>query len=157
MVRKIVLGIGILVIAVMTVSAQDTTTTALTAEGSGTIALNGSGSITISGNGMLFIVDRTGDTQIDIEENRRYVHTERETRGNTVHTYRRFDGTATVSGEDMAVLMQGINLQVSVSGTGMMLLEGVGEFTLDDTLNEWSSDGVQISLGDVDENKKRRR
>lgn len=149
MLRRAVLSLLVVMLSVMVLSAQEIITTdgVITAEGDGLVAINCNGDITITGKGMLFIVDRTGDTIIEVESNQRYFHNEREKRGNTTHTYRRFDGTAVISGEDMAVVMQGINMQVSISGTGMMMLEGIGEYTVESNTVEWSTDGVMIGLG----------
>jgi len=152
MVRKILFGVMVLVLGTGILSAQEiitTTANMIMAEGDGVVAINGNGTMTVSGKGMLFIVDRTGETEIEVESEKRYVHREQKTRGNNVHIYRRFDGTAIISGEDVAVIMQGINIQVSVSGTGMMLLEGIGEYTIDTTTLDWSNDGIMIGLGET--------
>ncbi len=152
MLHKWVVSVIVLIIGVGVLSAQDIIPMhgTITAEGDGTVAMSGSGVITITGKGMLFIVDRSGDTSIEVESNKRYFHNERTTRGNTTHTYRRFDGSAVISGEDMAVVMQGINIQAAISGTGMVLLEGTGEYTLEQDMVDWSRDGVLIELGTPD-------
>ena len=120
------------------------------AEGDGTVALNGSGEVIIKGDGVLFIVDRTDTATIEIESTKRIRHQEKQTRGNTVYIYHRFNGTATIKGDDIAVVMEGINISVAVSGTGTMLVAGDGTYTLDtDDPQLWLDEGVLITVGEV--------
>lgn len=124
-------------------------TSLITASGDGTVAFNGSGEVTIEGDGVLFIVDRTDTATIEINSTTRSYHTQQQARGNTVHTYRHFNGTATIVGDDIAVVIDGISISVSVSGTGSMLLQGDGDYTLDNQTQPWSDDGITITIGDV--------
>lgn len=120
-------------------------------EGDGTVALNGSGEVIIEGDGTLFIVDRTDTATIHIDSTKRLHYKEQKTRGNTVYTYRRFDGTATIIGEDIAVVMDGINIKVSVSGTGAMFVDGAGTYIINqDEPQQWSAQGDLITIGTVE-------
>lgn len=146
--RIIVSSILVFLISIISLSAQNSiaTLSAVTAEGDGIVAFNGYGEVTIQGDGMLFIVDRTDTATITLNSSQRYFHSERETRGNTVHTYRKFKGTATIIGEDIAVLFDGVDIVTSISGTGIILVEGIGNYTLDDAQYEWSDEGIMIDL-----------
>lgn len=151
--RNLIIGIIFFVIGITLVSAQNVIMGAgvLTAEGDGTVALNGRGEVTITGKGDLFIVDRTHTATIDIESSRRFYHRERKIRDNRVFSYAHFNGTATIIGDDIAVLMDGINIQMSVSGTGMILLAGDGVYSLNDDTADWAYEGITISLNNRDD------
>jgi len=145
--------IALLILGTTMVYAQETITEVgiLIADGDGTIALNGSGEVMIEGDGTLFIVDRTDTATIEVENTKRIRRQKKKTRGNTVYVYNRFEGTATIKGDDIAVVMEGINISISVSGTGAMLVAGDGTFTLDtDDPQPWLDEGVLITIGDVD-------
>lgn len=151
MTRNIIIGIILFVLGMTLVYSQDSHDViagsgVLTAEGDGAIALNGSGEVTITGKGNLFIVDRTHTATINIESDYRLYHRERRLRDNRVFTYSRFNGTATIAGDDIAVVMDGTHIQMSISGTGMVLLAGDGHYTLNNQTTDWTSDGTTISL-----------
>ncbi len=121
------------------------------ADGDGTIALNGSGEVVIEGSGILFIVDRTDTATIEIDSTNRIRRQEKQTRGNTVYIYHRFNGTATIKGDDIAVVMDGIHISVSVSGTGTMLVAGDGTYILNtEAPQPWLDEGVLITVDGID-------
>lgn len=145
--------IALLILGTTWIYAQEITTDKgiVIAEGDGTIALNGSGEVIIEGSGVLFIVDRTDTATIEIESTKRIRRQEKQTRGNTVYIYHRFNGTATIKGDDIAVVMDGLNISVSVSGTGTMLVAGDGIYTVNtEDPQPWLDEGVLITIGDVD-------
>ena len=148
---KILISLLLLLCGMTLAYAQDMVagTGIITAQGDGTVALNGSGLVTITGSGELFVVDRTHTATIDIESDRRLHHRERQTRGSTVHTYKRFDGTAIIEGDDIALIMHGINISVSVSGTGVLMFEGIGDYTLNEDTATWADEGTMISLNEL--------
>ena len=150
--RLLVTGV-IFIVSVMLIYAQEfiTGTGTLTAEGDGIVALSGSGEMTIEGEGKLFIVDRTLITTIDITTSRRTHIQQSQSRGNNIFVYERFHGTAHIQGDDFAVIMDGINITVSVSGTSTILLEGEGEYTLENISSTWSDDGVMIELSQIED------
>ena len=154
--KRISLAIILFLVGLTFVSAQDVSDViagsgALTAEGDGTIALNGSGEVTITGQGNLFIVDRTHTASINIESEQQLFYREHKLRDNKVFSYNRFDGTATVAGDDIAIVMDGTNIQMSVSGTMMILLMGDGVYTMNDHTTDLTSDGTTISLNFEDD------
>lgn len=148
MTRKIIIAILLFTLGITLIYAQNKIIAEgqLTAEGNGIIAFNGKGSVTVTGKGEVFIVDRTQETTIYIESEKRLHHRERTARGNTVHTYRRFDGTATIEGDDFAVVMDGINISLSISGTGTVLIQGDGDYVINDEISDWYDEGSTISL-----------
>jgi hypothetical protein len=145
------MSVILLIVGASLTYAQEiiTETSLITAKGDGTVALNGSGEVTIEGDGVLFIVDRTDTATIEINSTTQTHHTQQQARGNTVHTYHHFNGTATIVGDDIAVVIDGVSISVSVSGTGSMLLQGDGDYTLDNQTQPWSDDGLTIALGDI--------
>jgi hypothetical protein len=155
MTRIISISLFIFLISIANLSAQDhqDDIEQLFAQGDGMIAFSGQGQVRIEGEGLLFIVDRSDLADITLDSDKRYYHSERESRGNTVHTYRKFEGTATITGDDIAVLFDGINMTTSISGTGIVLIEGSGKYTLDDIIYEWSADSVVIELGTLPVNR----
>jgi hypothetical protein len=150
--HRILLSVVLLILGATLTYAQAIITGAgvVTADGDGTVALNGSGEVTIEGDGILFIVDRTDTATIDINSTARVYQTKQQTRGNTVYIYRRFNGTATIIGDDIAVVMNGISISVSVSGTGSMLLQGEGTVALNSKIQPWSDDGLTLAIGEVE-------
>lgn len=148
MTRKIIIAVLLFTLGITMIYAQNKIIAEgqLTAEGNGLIAFNGSGTVTVIGKGEVFIVDRTQETIINIDSTKRLHHRERKTRGNTVHTYRRFDGTATIEGDDFAVVMDGINISLSISGTGTVLIQGDGDYFINGETSDWYDDGSTISL-----------
>lgn len=149
---KVLMGVVLLVLGATLTNAQEIIAAVgiVTAEGDGIVAVNGSGEVMIEGEGVLFIVDRTDTATIHINSTTRSHYTEQQSRGNSVHIYRRFNGTATIIGEDIAVVMDGVSISASISGTGSMLLRGEGTYTLNKQIQPWSDDGITIAFGDVD-------
>jgi hypothetical protein len=151
MIHKILMTVALLIFGTTLAYTQEMITDGgvITAEGDGTIALNGGGEVIIEGIGTLFIVDRSDETIIDIDSRKKVHHKEQQTRGNTVHTYRRFDGMATVIGDDIAIVMEGVNITVSVSGTGSMFVQGEGNYMVNnDDPQQWSEVGTLIVIGE---------
>lgn len=118
----------------------------LHAEGDGVIAFNGRGQITIQGEGNLFVVDRTHDAVIVMDSKNRTRPTTHEYRGSLTYSYRDFDGSTTLSGEDIAFILNGTNISLSISGTGTILLEGDGDYTIHNTSTHWASDGSVLTI-----------
>ena len=145
-----VLTLALLILSVSLAHGQELLAEAglITIAGDGTLAFNGQGEFVIEGEGMLFVVDRTDEAMIHIESTKRIRHKEQVTRGNTVHIYRRFNGTAMIKGDDIAIVMEGINISMSVSGTGSMFVEGEGTYAINngDPL-PWSDGGDLITIG----------
>ena len=49
--------------------------------------------------------------------------------------------------------MDGVNISMSISGTGSILLQGDGTYALDNVSSTWSYDGVMIDLSKIDNPK----
>ncbi len=119
---------------------------AQTASGTGTLTAQGEGraqvrcaecDITLTGNGLLTILDTTGAAEIGVAGNgQREV---RETSRGTVYVFRGFDGTASVSGEHLAVALRGDEIDLTATGTGRVWLRGEGTYTVNGETNAWST------------------
>jgi len=147
------MGVALLILGTTLICAQEIVAEkgVVVVEGDGTVALNGSGEVMIEGDGTLFIVDRTDTATIQIDSTKRLYHKEQQTRGNTVHIYRRFNGTATIIGDDIAVVMDGNNIMLSISGTGSMFVHGDGNYAINnDDPQPWSDDGDLITIGSIE-------
>lgn len=127
-------------------SATVSGTGTLTAEGTGRAALHGSGTVTVSGSGALYIVDRGGDAQISIAGNGTRDTIQRH--GQQVLRYRGFNGTATISGSHIIVVIRGRNIQLNAEGTGRAHLRGRGTYSVNGESGTWTARGVFVALGD---------
>ena len=122
----------------------------LIAEGDGSAYVAGDGTIELSGDeGTLIITDHSGDMTItvtgfgektEIESNKwQYTGT----------------GSATVTGSDMVVELEGSNIQLTAKGTGSATLTGTGTYTIYKRSSDenqqyiadgWTSEGATIAL-----------
>jgi hypothetical protein len=118
----------------------------VTATGGGRAEVSGSGEVSITGNGTLSVYDRAGDATISISGNGR--KTTREYRnGAKLITYSGYDGTATVSGTNIQVILTGTKIDLSATGTGIVRLRGKGSYTLNGAAGEWTNNGIVLTLG----------
>lgn len=145
-----VFSFGAIIVFLLTLTtnvlAQDVMGTgALTAEGDGRAALHGRGTVTVSGRGALYIVDRAGDAQINIEGNgtRDIIQSYNQ----QVVRYRGFNGTATISGSNIIVVIRGRNIELTAEGTGRAHLRGRGTYEFNGESGKWTTRGTFVNLG----------
>jgi hypothetical protein len=105
----------------------------LTASGNGLAWIRGNGAIIISGNGILEIRDHAGDAAIRVSG----AGKKTELAGGVIR-YIGFNGTATVSGSDVAVSLSGYNIRLEARGTGKFILRGSGTYTVNGVHGTWS-------------------
>jgi hypothetical protein len=123
------------------VSAAQTASKTLTAEGKGAALFQGNGTITISGTGTLRIRDVAGDAQISVSGNgRRKATTE-----NGWTRYAGFRGSATITGTNVVVELTGGSIKLKATGNGTYVLRGKGtaSVTVDGSTTTSSWSGVQ--------------
>ncbi len=113
----------------------------LTAQGDGMARMRGSGSVALSGTGTLYIQDFAGDASIEVSGKGR----RQELRHGAI-MYAGFDGTARVSGSQIAVSLSGKNIELQATGAGKFYLRGHGTYETDKGSGVWRSEGKVIEL-----------
>lgn len=125
-------------------STQIIGTGTLTANGSGRAVLRGDGSVDVSGSGVFKVLDCGGDAVITVTGNGLKVIKQK---GNCVlHKYIGFNGTASVTGDNVKVKIKGVGIEMTATGTGIVRLNGVGVFQIGEQSGLWSDRGVEIYL-----------
>ena len=116
--------------------------------GTGTLEASGSGTAWMHGSldlalvcdyGTLMVHDRAGDMDINVTGNGVKDQTGRWT------IYHGFDGTADITGSDVSVVLVGSGVELTVTGTGRVILVGDGTYQVS------GSGGDVISSGDWQE------
>jgi hypothetical protein len=147
--RSLIIGL-VLVIALvvpLTAFAQNAQGTgSVHAEGDGRVYVRGNGWVRISGQGHLVIMDLAGDATIDIHHNTADSESSAATaESNQAHArgsrlvFRRFNGSATIMGSHIVVMMRGRNIVLDAEGRGVVRLRGVGTYTSNGQVGEWSA------------------
>ena len=113
--------------------------------GTGTLTASGNGVATMSGNmeveisahgGILTITDYDGNAEVDVTG-----YGAKEDLGNGAVRYSGFDGTAGISGSSVTVEILGDDIELTVDGTGSVILRGYGTYDVE-------KDGRHISSND---------
>jgi len=117
-------------------------------DGTGKLTASGSGEATMSGNmkaseisakgGILTITDYDGNAKVDVTGNGT-----KDDMGNGVVKYSGFNGTASISGSSVTVVILGDDIDLTVEGIGSVMLIGDGTYDVkkDDQLitsNSWT-------------------
>ena len=119
----------------------------LTAEGDGRATLYGGGDFSAAaGAGQLWIYDRHGDAEITVSGEGRLTKTLL-ANGDIRYYYRGFKGTATIRGSDVGIILKGIDMNLTATGTGHATLYGSGTYTINGESGTWSYQGVRLPLG----------
>lgn len=101
----------------------------LHATGDGVATLHGDADyINLSGDGILYIVDRAGDARIHVIGDG--IRREVEWGGEMLIAYQGFNGRAEISGSDVLVRVVGENIVLDAAGSGRVMLQGEGQFSL---------------------------
>jgi len=95
----------------------------VTAKGKGVAKFEGAGSFEVTGTGILWIVDcsMNNDLQVNVSGPGQKINTP-----SFLYVYKGFNGSATVSGSRMKVLIRGNDIKLSVTGVGKLHLKGRG-------------------------------
>jgi|GEM_PF-1903673 len=113
--------------------------------GTGTLTASGNGVATMSGNmemeisarsGVLTITDYDGNAEVDVTG-----YGTKEDLGNGAVRYSGFDGTASISGSSVTVVILGDDIELTAEGTGSAVLRGYGTYDVE-------KDGRHISSND---------
>ena len=113
--------------------------------GTGKLTASGNGKATISGNmemeisarrGVLTITDYDGNTEVDITG-----YETKEDLGNGAVMYSGFDGTASIGGSSVTVVILGDDIELTLKGTSSVVLRGYGTYDVE-------KDGRHISSND---------
>lgn len=115
----------------------------ISAQGNGVIKLKGSGDIEISGDGVLWIVDCSIDENLQVQVQGAG---EKMMTPGFIYAYRGFNGTATVSGGPMKMVLQGKDIDFTASGKGKLYLRGKGTYQRGNLVKEWSEFGEEITI-----------
>ncbi|KPJ72381.1 hypothetical protein AMJ52_06530 [candidate division TA06 bacterium DG_78] len=119
----------------------------ISAQGNGFIKLKGTGDVEISGDGVLWIVDCSIDENLEVQVQG---DGEKMQTPGFIWAYRGFNGSATISGGPMKVVLQGKDIDFTATGKGKLYLRGVGTYQRGDQINEWSELGEEITIKEVE-------
>ncbi len=118
-------------------SADLSGTGKLTASGDGKATMSGDMEAKISARGgILTITDYDGNAEVDVTG-----YGTKEDIGDGVVRYSGFDGNADISGSSVTVVILGDDIELTVEGTGSVILRGYGTYTVE-------KDGKHISSND---------
>lgn len=118
-------------------SADLSGTGALTASGNGKATMSGNMEMDISAkSGVLTITDYDGNAEVDVTG-----YGTKEDLGNGAVRYSGFDGTASISGSSVTVVITGDDIELTADGTGSAVLRGHGTYNVE-------KDGRHISSND---------
>jgi hypothetical protein len=109
----------------------------LTAEGDGIAILRGRGIVDLSGNGTLWIKDVAGDAVIQVSGSG-----EKEEFPDGWIQYAGFHGTVHVEGSRIAVIVAGVDIELTAEGRGIARLWGHGSYQCPDGAGEWNTTGL---------------
>jgi len=142
MLRKVLTLIVVVMVAMLAmvpvVSAQELQGEgSLTAQGDGIAILRGRGTVDLSGNGILWIKDAAGDAVIEVTGSG-----EKQEFPNDWIQYAGFDGTAHVEGSRIAVILAGVDIELTAQGRGMVRLWGHGSYQGSHEAGEWKATGL---------------
>ena len=109
----------------------------LTAEGDGIAILRGRGTVNLSGNGTLWIMDAAGDAEIEVTG-----RGEKKEFPDGWIQYAGFHGTAHVEGSRIAVILAGVDIDLTAEGRGIVRLWGHGSYQSSNGDGEWKATGL---------------
>jgi uncharacterized protein YdcH (DUF465 family) len=115
--------------------------------GTGKLTASGDGKATMSGNmeakinargGILTITDHDDNAEVDVTG-----YGTKEDLGNGAVRYSGFDGTASISGSSVTVVILGDDIELTVEGTGSVILRGYGTYNVEKngkhiSSNDWA-------------------
>lgn len=143
MLRKVLTLTVVVVVAMLAVvpvvSAEEVRGEgSLTAQGDGIAILRGKGTVDLSGNGILWIRDVAGDAVIEVTG-----EGEKEEFPDGWLQYAGFHGTAHVSGSRIAVIVAGVDVELTAHGRGVAWLWGHGSYQSSaDGAGKWNTTGL---------------
>ncbi len=109
----------------------------LTASGNGKATMSGNMEVEISAHsGVLTITDYDDNAEVDVTG-----YGTKEVIGNGAVRYSGFDGTASISGSSVTVVILGDDIELTSKGTGSVVLRGYGTYNIE-------KDGKHISSND---------
>ena len=149
MLRKVLTLIVVVVVAVLAVvpvvSAEELRGEgSLAAQGDGIAILRGRGTVDLTGNGTLWIKDVAGDAVIEVTGSG-----EKEEFPDGWLQYAGFHGEAHVEGSRIAVIVAGVDIELTAQGRGLARLWGHGSYQNPDGAGEWKTTGLgaRVRLG----------
>ncbi len=99
----------------------------LTASGNGKATMSGDMEVEISArSGVLTITDYDGNAEVDVTG-----YGTKEDMGNGTVRYSGFDGTASISGSSVTVVILGDDIELTSKGTGSVVLRGCGTYDVE--------------------------
>jgi uncharacterized protein YwbE len=114
----------------------------LEAEGTGFAFIKGSADfIEISGQGVLVVKDHSGDMTIEVSG-----FGEKKETGEKEYRYAG-EGSAYITGSDVAVSLRGTDIQLAAEGTGSATLRGKGTYSIGDKDGKWPVVSMEIEMG----------
>jgi hypothetical protein len=142
MLRKVltlmVAAVVVMLTVVPAVSAEEVQGEgSLTAQGDGIAILWGRGTVDLSGNGILWIKDAAGDAVIEVTG-----QGQREEFPDGWLQYAGFHGTAHVEGSRIAVIVAGVDIELTAEGRGLARLWGHGSYQSPGGDGEWKANGL---------------
>lgn len=137
--RKVLTLMIVVVVAMLAVvpvvSAQEPQGKgSLTAQGDGIAILRGKGTVDLSGNGILWIRDAAGDAIIEVTGSG-----QKEEFPDGWIQYAGFHGTAHVEGSRIAVIVAGVDIELTARGRGAARLWGHGSHQSPAGSGEWET------------------
>ncbi len=109
----------------------------LTAQGDGVAILRGRGTIDLSGNGTLWIRDAAGDAVIEVTGSG-----QKKEFSDGWLQYAGFHGEAHVEGSRIAVIVAGVDIDLTAEGRGLARLWGHGSYQSPAGDGKWKATGV---------------
>lgn len=142
MLRKVLTLIVVAVVAMLAVapvaSAEEVRGRgSLTAEGDGIAILRGRSTVDLSGNGILWVKDVAGDAVIEVTGSG-----QKEEFPDGWLQYAGFHGTAHIEGSRIAVIVAGVDVELTAEGRGMAWLWGHGSYQSSHGTGEWKATGL---------------
>jgi hypothetical protein len=142
MLKKVLTLMVVVVVAMLVlvpvVSAQESRGGgSLTAQGDGIAILRGRGTVNLSGNGILWIKDVAGDAVIEVTGSG-----QKEEFPDGWVQYAGFHGTARVEGSRIAVILAGVDIELTAEGRGVVRLWGHGSYQSPGGDGEWKATGT---------------
>jgi len=142
MLKKVLTPIVVVVVAMLAVvpvvSAQESQGEgSLTAQGDGIAILRGRGTVDLSGNGILWIKDAAGDAVIEVTGSG-----QKEKFPDGWIQYAGFHGTAHVEGSRIAIIVAGVDIELTAEGWGLARLWGHGSHQSPEGAGEWKATGL---------------
>jgi len=142
MLRKVLTLVLVVVVAMLAVvpvvgAEEARGEGSLTAQGDGIAILRGRGTVDLSGNGILWIRDAAGGAVIEVTGSG-----QKEEFPDGWIQYAGFHGTAHIEGARIAVIVAGVDIDLTVQGRGMARLWGHGSYQSPDGAGEWKTIGL---------------